>query len=317
MLIYHTMLMTEFGLIDQIKGLFESLPTHSFEGIGDDCALLPLGDEALVFTSDLLVEDVHFLRCSTSAFDLGYKSLAVNLSDVAAMGVAPVATLLSISVPKELMGEYIEEFMRGYHALSTKYGVALIGGDTTASKGGLTINVTAIGRGSSGNIKRRSNAQVGDVILVSDILGESAAGLKDIFEGNHSTPLACVHKLPEPQVSEGVWLGGRSEVHAMMDISDGIASDLRHILTASGVGAQVELSDIPTTVDLHSALCGGEDYKLLLTASSDSVAELRETFEQEFGRPLYAIGKITSGSEIEWLKDGEVQQINMMGFRHY
>ncbi len=309
--------MTEFGLIEKIKGLFASLPAHSFEGIGDDCAILPLGDEALVFTSDLLVEDVHFLRSSTSAYDLGYKSLAVNLSDVASMGVRPVATLLSISVPKDLMGDFIEEFMEGYHALSSKYGVALIGGDTTASKGALTINVTAIGRGSVAHLKRRSAAEVGDVILVNDTLGESAAGLKDIFAAEYDSPLAAAHKRPEPQVNEGEWLGSRHEVHAMMDISDGVASDLRHILKASAVGAQIELSAIPTSVDLHSALCGGEDYKLLMTASSDKVEALQAEYLQRFGSPLHPIGTITAPQELKWLKDGEEQDVDLMGFRHY
>ncbi len=309
--------MTEFGLIDQIKSLFSVLPTNNFEGIGDDCATLPLGDEALLFTSDMLIEDIHFLRSSTSPYDLGYKSLAVNLSDVASMGVRPVATLLSLSVPKELMGEYIEEFMQGYHALSTKYGVALIGGDTTASKGALSINVTAIGRGAIENIKRRRDAKKGDLILVNGILGESAAGLKDILAGNYNTPLASIHKLPEPQVLQGAWLGSRSEVHAMMDISDGVASDLRHILKQSSLGASIELSNIPTSVDLHSALCGGEDYKLLLTASADGAQALKEDYLKNFGSELYEIGVITDGEAIEWLKDGAAQDIDLMGFRHY
>ncbi|MFR9533604.1 MAG: thiamine-phosphate kinase [Rikenellaceae bacterium] len=309
--------MTEFGLIDQIKALFSSLPTHNFEGIGDDCAVLPLGDEALVFTSDMLIEDIHFLRSSTSAYDLGYKSLAVNLSDVASMGVRPVASLLSLSVPKELMGEFVEEFMEGYHALSKKYGVALIGGDTTASKGSLGINVTAIGRGELKSIKRRCSAQLGDAVLVNGLLGESAAGLNDIFRGQCDSPLASTHKRPEPQVDEGEWLGSRSEVHAMMDVSDGVASDLRHLLKLSGVGAQIELSDVPTSVDLHSALCGGEDYKLLFTASSESLEELKAAYLEKFNSPLHQIGTIIEGGKIEWLKDGEVQEIDMMGFRHY
>ncbi len=309
--------MTEFGLIDQIKALFSALPSHNFEGIGDDCAVLPLGDEALVFTSDMLIEDIHFLRSSTSAYDLGYKSLAVNLSDVASMGVRPVASLLSLSVPKELMSEFIEEFMEGYHALSKKYGVALIGGDTTASKGSLGINVTAIGRGELKNLKRRCSAKVGDVILVNDSLGESAAGLKEIFESRTDSPLAQIHKRPEPQVDQGEWLGLRSEVHAMMDISDGVASDLRHILKLSGVGAQIELNDIPTSVNLHSALCGGEDYKLLFTALADKVEELKAAYFEKFNSPLYQIGTIIEGDMIEWLKDGETQEIDMMGFRHY
>ncbi|MFR9523709.1 MAG: thiamine-phosphate kinase [Rikenellaceae bacterium] len=309
--------MTEFGFIDQIKELFSTLPTHSFEGIGDDCAVLPLGDEALVFTSDMLVEDIHFLRSSTSAFDLGYKSLAVNLSDVAAMGVRPVATLLSLSVPKELMGDYLEEFMRGYHALSAKYNVALVGGDTTASKSSLSINVTAIGRGPMSHIKRRSSARVGDVIMVNDRVGDSAAGLQDIFQGRCDSPLATTHKRPEPQVEEGAWLGAQAAVHAMMDISDGIASDLRHILKLSNIGAQVHLDAIPTNVDLHSALCGGEDYKLLLTVAPDKVGELAKAYLTQFGTHLHPIGTITPTTTLEWLKEGQSQELDFMGFRHY
>ncbi len=309
--------MTEFGLIDQIKGLFATLPTHGIEGIGDDCAVLPLGEEALVFTADMLIEDIHFLRSSTSAFDLGYKSLAVNLSDVAAMGLSPIASMLSLSIPKELMGEYIEEFMRGYHALSAKHGVALIGGDTTASKGALSINVTAIGRGSLSQIKRRNAAKVGDIILVNGLLGDSAAGLKDIFNGEPNSPCATIHKRPEPQVLQGAWLAHRDEVHAMMDISDGVASDLRHILKQSAVGATVELSEIPTEVDLHSALCGGEDYKLLLTAAPNGVEALRDSYRSQFGTELYPIGTIRQGESIEWLKDGALQDLELMGFRHY
>ncbi len=309
--------MTEFGLIDQIKGLFAAIPTNNFEGIGDDCAVLPLGDESLLFTTDMLIEDVHFLRRSTSAFDLGYKSLAVNLSDVAAMGVAPIASLLSLSVPKELMGDYIEEFMRGYHSLSEEFGVALIGGDTTASKGGLSINVTAIGRGKNQNIKRRSGARIGDIIVVNNLLGDSGAGLKDIFSGDNRSPLATIHKRPAPQINEGVWLGERASVHAMMDISDGVASDIRHILKLSGVGATIDLDTIPTNHDLHTALCAGEDYKLLLTVEASQFETLRSNYRTQFGGELYPIGRVTEGDSLEWTKDGQVQDISLMGFRHY
>ena len=142
--------MTEFGFIDQIRRLFAALPDNGFEGIGDDCAVLPLTDgEALVFTSDLLTEGVHFLRSATTARELGSKSLAVNLSDVAAMGVRPVATLLSIALPRDAAGSWALEFMEGYRALSASYGTPLVGGDTTRSESGITINVTAIGRGAA------------------------------------------------------------------------------------------------------------------------------------------------------------------------
>ncbi len=310
--------MTEFGLIEQIKGLFSHIDHHNFEGIGDDCSVLPLGsDDALVFTSDMLIEDIHFLRDGISPYDLGYKSLAVNLSDVAAMGVRPVATLLSIAIPRELMGDYIEEFMRGYHALSAKYNVALVGGDTTASKGAFSINITAIGRGSLSHIKRRGDARIGDVVLVNGSLGESGAGLQDILKGDISTPLAKIHCTPEPQVNEGEWLGTRSEVHAMMDISDGVASDVRHIMKMSGVGVAIDTECVPSSVDLRSALTAGEDYKLLLTADPSQVEALQAAYLTQFGTPLYAIGLITEGSTLRWLKGKEEHELDFMGFRHY
>ena len=139
--------MTEFGFIDKICARFAELPLNGFEGIGDDCAVLPVADgDALLFTADLLNEGVHFLRRATSARELGGKALAVNLSDIAAMGGRPVATLLSLALPPDAGETWAEEFMEGYRALSERYGVALVGGDTTRSGQGITINVTAIGR---------------------------------------------------------------------------------------------------------------------------------------------------------------------------
>lgn len=168
--------MTEFGFIDRIKDLFATLPDNGFEGIGDDCAVLPVGGgESLVFTTDMLAEGVHFLRAATSSRELGRKSLAVNLSDVASMGARPVATLLSLSLPDDATGAWAEEFMQGYRELSQEFGVTLAGGDTTRSAAGITINVTAIGRAADTHIKRRSGAHPGDVIFTAGALGASGA----------------------------------------------------------------------------------------------------------------------------------------------
>ncbi len=313
--------MTEFGFIDQIKGLCSSLPTNSFEGIGDDCAVFDMGSEALLFTSDMLVERVHFLRDATSAYDLGRKSLAVNLSDVAAMGAQPVATLLSLSIPNELMGDWIEEFMCGYRDLSAEHGVALIGGDTTGSCGDLSINVTAIGRCDRECVKRRSTARVGDIVYVSGELGASGAGLADILDGRFETPNALIHKRPTARVAEGVWLGGKAEVRAMMDISDGVASDLRHILKASGVGAEIELSQIPhsESVTLKQALSSGEDYELLFTVAAKYSEQLQQDYKEHFGRNIYPIGKVVAGVDnaISWLSNGESYTGDFHGFTHY
>ena len=267
--------MTEFGFIDHIKELFAALPDNGFEGIGDDCAVLPVGEgESLVFTTDMLAEGVHFLRPATSPRELGRKSLAVNLSDVASMGARPVGTLLSLSLPADTAGTWAEEFMLGYRELSEAFGVTLAGGDTTRSAAGITINVTAIGRIADAHIKRRSGARPGDAILVAGELGLSGAGLRDILAGRYDTPAAAAHRNPQPQVAEGIWLGARPEIHAMMDLSDGLASDIRHIMERSGVGAAIDIGRIPLAqgADVETAACGGEDYKLLLTADTPNAS---------------------------------------------
>lgn len=311
--------MTEFGFIDHIRRRFADLPDQGFEGIGDDCAVLPLGGEALVFTSDLLTEGVHFLRHATSARELGGKSLAVNLSDVAAMGARPVATLLSIALPPDAAGVWAEEFMEGYRELSARFGTPLVGGDTTRSESGVTINVTAIGRSPLTHLKRRRDARPGDALFVAGELGASGAGLRDLLAGHPDTPPARIHRNPQPQVDEGIWLGGRPEVHAMMDLSDGLASDLRHILDESVCGAEVELERIPVAAgsDLRTAACGGEDYKLLFTAAPTATRQLEEEFLARFGTPLHRIGRITERAGLTWLQAGSPVQLDWQGFTHY
>ena len=312
--------MTEFGFIDQIKQLCANLPSNNFEGIGDDCAILPIsGGQSLCYTADLLCEGVHFLRHAASPYEVGRKSVAVNLSDVAAMGARPIATLLSIALPKDAANQWAEEFMRGYHSMSAEFGVALIGGDTTRSLHEITINVTAIGLAQDAHLKRRSAAQVGDVIFAGDVLGASATGLKDILSGNFDTPQAVIHRNPMPQIEEGVWLGARSEVHAMMDISDGVASDLQHILDQSHVGATIDMRQIPVAEgsNLKDAACGGEDYKLLFTVAGENAETLQADFRAHFHKPLYPIGKITAGDSITWLENGIEKSLDWKGFTHY
>ncbi|MFR9603739.1 MAG: thiamine-phosphate kinase [Rikenellaceae bacterium] len=311
--------MTEFGFIESIKTLFEGVPLNNFEGIGDDCAVLPIGqNDSLVFTSDMLVEDIHFTRSSISPFDLGHKSLSVNLSDVAAMGAQPTATLLSLSLPKALPEGWAAEFMRGYHSLSRKHGVALVGGDTTASTGQITINVTAIGKAPNTQIKRRSGAKVGDIIVVTGRLGDSAAGLKELLAGDINSPLASIHYCPTPRIEEGVWLGQQPSVHAMMDISDGVASDIRHIISQSGVGARIDVESLPTQHSAQVALCGGEDYELLFTVDPQEAVEVISLFEEKFSTQITPIGEIIDNHNImEWHANGLKIDSDFMGFRHF
>lgn len=316
-------MISEFGLIAHLKELCLSLPQNGFEGIGDDCAILPIGEgEALVFTADLVVEGIHFLREAMSPEEVAKKALQVNLSDVVAMGVAPVATILSLALPQEIVqSDWPLRFAKAYTSASKQRGVALIGGDTTSSKREICINVTAIGRGKVQQIKRRSDARIGDIICIGRPLGGSAAGLKEILVGRYDSPLAQLHKNPKAQIEEGIWLGSRDEVHAMMDISDGLASDLKHILTSSKVGAEVEIDRVPIAPGATSeeALTGGEEYTLLLSVQADKVEELGQNYLEQFGLPLYEIGRITAGpvGEIQWYKTGEAITGSWQGFRHF
>lgn len=313
--------MSEFGLIEHIARLFADVDRRGWEAIGDDCTVLPIGeDEALVITTDMLVEDVHFLREATSAEELGRKALAVNLSDVAAMGMPAVATLLSVALPANAGEEWAKEFIAGYHSLSKEQGVALVGGDTTSSEDKIVINVVAVGRGLLSNVKRRSSAKTGDAIYVGGCLGASALGLKDILAGEFNTPNARLHRQPVAQSQEGVWLGGRSEVHAMMDLSDGLASDLCHILRASQCAAEVIVEHIPAVDgDVESAVCGGEDYKLLFTVECDVAEDFERDFEAQFGYRPYRIGRIIESAqpEIIWLDKGERITPQWRGFTHF
>ncbi|MBQ5753490.1 MAG: thiamine-phosphate kinase [Alistipes sp.] len=314
--------MTEFGFIEKIRDMFASIPAGDFEGIGDDCAVLPINDdEALLFTADALCEGVHFLCDATTAFEIGAKSAAVNLSDIAAMGARPIATLLSLSLPQNAIGEWAEEFMRGYRSVSERYGVTLAGGDTTCSKSEIYISVTAIGRAKLSHIKRRSAAQVGDTIMVGGTLGESAIGLRDILAGNYSTAAAHTHRNPTAQILEGEWLGQQECVHAMMDLSDGLASDLQHILDLSHVGAIIDTERIPAAdTDTRNAVCGGEDYKLLFTVEADAAEALACRFKEQFGYDIHAIGTITANAlhSIVWHENGEpVTHDDWGGFLHF
>lgn len=311
--------MTEHQLIARVARLCATLPANGFEPIGDDCTVLPAGDgRALVFTTDLLTEGVHFLRRTTPPYELGRKALAVNLSDVAAMGARPVATLLSLALPPETPDAWIDDFLRGYGDLAREEGVALAGGDTTSSRNGVTINVTAMGEASIACLKRRRDAREGDILLVTGSLGASAAGLRDLLAGRADTPCARRHNTPAARTAEGAWLGTRSEVHAMMDLSDGLAGDVRRILEQSHAGAEIDLEKIPVAEgsDLRTALTGGEDYELLLTAAPGSLPELATDFEARFGLPLRPVGRITAAPGIVWLDRGQPVRLEWRGYEH-
>ncbi len=318
----------EFGFINHIKELFSTASTNGCEGIGDDCAIIPTSDDtSLVVTCDMLTQGSHFLFPGISAYDLGYKSLAVSLSDVAAMGAVPIASFLSIALPMDCGKEFQEEFMAGYHDLSRDAGVALLGGDTVTSKEHITVNVTAIGKVKNKNIKRRAAATPNQKIYVSAELGDSAVGLDSILNSRpcHQSQLLA-HYRPSPHIEQGAWLGTRAEVTAMMDISDGVASDLRHILNLSGVGATID--HIPTSnlttqyCQQHGipivqiALATGEDYKLLFTVNSDTATQFEQAYYDRFGTPPLAIGYTHTNLGL-YIKEGDsITPLTIYGYRH-
>lgn len=306
----------EFGLIARIASTFAGLIPDGSDGIGDDCAVIALNTErSIVVTTDMLVEGVHFLRDKISARELGYKSMAVNLSDIAAMGATAHSAFLSISLPGEVSLDWCEEFIVG---LAT-HSVPLLGGDTTKSLRDIVINITVLGEVRNDHIKRRCDARAEDYIYVTGMLGDSAGGLRAVLEGVESAELIRRHNMPPDRRRVGALLGSRAEVGAMMDISDGLASDLRHILKASGVGARIELQRIPISEELREAsvkqgwnalalaLTGGEDYELLLTSS----VRLNDI------EGLIEIGSITTGSDLEFTENGTVVDLNVQGFSHF
>ncbi len=325
----------EFGFIERFKPLFAGLNTTEQMGIGDDCAIIAASEtEDWVISTDMLIEDVHFLRTAISPFQLGYKSLAVNLSDIAAMGAQPVASFLSIAIPTDVEVDYLDAFMKGYHQLSEKHKTPLLGGDTTKSLQKLAINVTVVGKCAKGTAKLRASAQSKDLICVTGNLGDSAAGLQCILnhvaDSESRAYLVQKHNQPEPQINEGLFLCAEKDVHAMMDISDGIASDLKHILKASAKSATIDIASLPVSDVLINeaqkqnwnatelALSGGEDYELLFTMAPESYERIGKAFEAEFGKKLHCIGSIDEGEpEIKYTQNGESIEMHSSGFNHF
>ena len=297
----------EFGLIGRIQERFPA--PEGVTGIGDDCAVIPQrsGRDTLVST-DMLIEGTHFLRRDIPPYRLGWKSAAVNISDIAAMGGQPTATFLSVALPADLETGWMEEFLRGYADISRRFGVALLGGDTTASPDRICLNVAVLGECPSGAARLRSAARDGDLVCVTGSLGDSAGGLKAILEGVERDAdvqaLIDRHYLPLPRVAEGLRLAATPGVHAMMDISDGIGSDLKQILEASGLGAVIDVPALPLSPALRRvcarlgwdaaalATGGGEDYELLFTCTPEA--------ERSLDVPHTVIGVIRDLPGIEW-----------------
>lgn len=315
----------EFGLIHRIQKQ-AGTADHLVKGIGDDCAIQRQepGRELLTST-DLLIEGVHFNRQWISMEDLGHKSAAVNISDIAAMGGLPKSLFLGVASPADIRVDDLESFIRGFLAEVRSYGAVLAGGDTCRSLGPLMISVTVQGEVEAGKAICRDGAAVGDAIYVSGCLGDSALALQELLAGRQPDDyLLARHNRPTARVVLGRQLVENKLASAMLDISDGVLSDLGHILAASGLGADLELAALPLSepfqralqkapqlIDL--ALTGGEDYELLLTSAEQDLSDIA-LFEPKLTR----IGVISQQAGLRIKNsEGKLYQCSRGGFDHF
>ncbi len=324
----------EFGLIELIEAKVGRTSYPVLMGIGDDASILH-GDSAydLVTTTDMLIEGVHFLTSKTPPFDLGYKSHTVNLSDIAAMGAAPVQSFLSLALPPDTEVKSVESFVEGF--LDAGSGVHLCGGDTVSSPSGWGISVTVIGRVLSGRALRRDAASLGDSIWLSGPVGDSSAGLAILLSkakarsDGEADYLIGKHNRPVPQLQMGRILVEGDLSSCAIDLSDGLLQDLGHICIRSKVGARLDVERIPLStqiVNLGSdngedplkwALSGGEDYSIIFTVKPDREERLARVLEHEAVNAV-PIGQIVPGRKITLMDKGKPFHFDFAGgFDHF
>lgn len=320
----------EFGFIERIRRRVANDPATRV-AIGDDCAALALPPgELLLTTTDLLIEDVHFRRSFTDLRTLGRKSVAVNVSDIAAMGGIPRYLYLGLGVPADLCLEDLDSFIDGFLEAAAFYGAVLSGGDTCRSPGPLLISVTAEGSIVEGELVRRSGSAVGDGIYLSGSVGDSALALRQLQRGEIPVPdLAVRHNDPTARTVLGRALAVEKLPSAMIDVSDGVLADLGHLLKASAVGALLEEEALPLSGPFRQALAvdpsridlawsGGEDYELLFTVPARREGALFD-LAGRIGLPLTRIGTVTAGEEglLVRTRDGRLVHPSPAGFNHF
>lgn len=339
----------EFDFINSVRRQAEKKkqrPTGLTMGIGDDAAVTTArpGNSSII-TTDLLIEDIDFRRHWTSPHRLGHKALAVSLSDIAAMGARARWALMSIGLPRDVWRtNFPQEFYRGFFALADQYDVALIGGDVSGTPDRIVINSTVIGEMKQQRHVLRAGARLGDLVFVTGKLGGAGAGLRLLEAGGQapddhvrSRPdrrrrfdareLLMLRQLcPTPRVHWGIRLGELHLATAMIDISDGISSDLTHLIQASGVGATIEAERVPVDPLIEQvrmnnrdalalALHGGEDFELLFTVRPRSRARVPEEVD---GVPATLIGEITDeAGRLNLQEGGRTRALKPQGFVHF
>jgi len=309
--------MNEFELIQRLT---RGLPTNKsvVVGAGDDCAVLDPGtrDRLLLLKTDAVVQGVHFTD-DTPPQKIGHKALARCLSDIAAMAGTPTAALITIGLPRNFDPSFVEKLYAGINALARRHGAAIVGGETTTNPERILISVTLAGFVPRGKALLRSGAKVGDAILVTGELGGSLMGRHLEFE---------------PRLAEARWLAEHFAIHAMIDLSDGLAGDLRHVLKASRVGAELLKTAIPISraakevsqrgdaakPALVAALTDGEDYELLFTVASKDAVPLLDAWKKQFPKlKLSCIGKIMVGDQLTLRDKDGVHPLAAGGYTHF
>ncbi|MBX3328754.1 MAG: thiamine-phosphate kinase [Nitrospira sp.] len=335
----------EFALIRSLAGRYARHTAGLVRGIGDDAAVIETSAQAWWhLTTDLLAEGIHFDLKLVTPESVGYRAAMANFSDIAAMGAVPRYLLISLAIPSTVNRSHIYELYHGLMKACRLYDVALIGGDTSASKAGLFLSITLVGTTSGRRALFRHGAKVGDHIYVSGTLGDSLAGLKLLMNSTTSQPsrkrkiefsrshrqfLVRRHSHPTARVSEGRWLNDRRLASSAIDLSDGLSGDLRHLCEESRVGAEVELDKLPISPacrayartigvsPIQLALTGGEDYELLFTASPRNC----ETIERQARTQGYRMTRIgTIQPErfgIQMTSDGRTQPMPVTSYEHF
>ena len=326
----------EDDLVRRIRAAVGGHADGVLVGIGDDCAVLePTPGTRLLAKTDLLVEDVHFRRRYATARDVGWKSLAVNVSDISSKGGRSRWALVALACPASTSVQDIDDFYAGMLALARAHDIVVVGGDTSSSPGSWFVNVMLLGEVARPVL--RSTAHAGDIIAVTGTLGRSAAGLALLdcadpprgLDAAVAADMVTAHLRPQPRVAEGRWLGERSGVAAMMDISDGIGVDLPRLCAESGVGATVDVSTIPIAPGTRAvaaalgcdalawAIGGGEDYELLVVCAADGFLSISRELNDTTRTPLTQIGTIDAEPSVRFVGgDGRAIAVQP-GYRHF
>ena len=310
----------ERALIERIRARLAPAPSFVVVGIGDDAAVVePERNRLEVLTTDCQVEGVHFDQTFVGAADIGHKALAVNLSDLAAMGAAPRVALLSLVLPPALPVANVDALVDGMTALAARARISIVGGNIARSPGPLIVDVTATGSVHRRRVLTRAGARAGDELYVTGSLGGAAAGLRLLREDAKSVgAVVDRYRRPEPRTRFGLLLGRNRAARACVDLSDGLADGIRQIGEASGLGAIVEADALPIEQGstLRDALGGGEDYELLFAVSPRLRSRLKHARRLAGDLPVTRIGRLTADRAMLLSRNGSTEELPT-GFEHF